>query len=139
VFSVSSLYINLTCPGGHKLSNIIFASISAGTTLGIFSWAGGLGGMASIAGANFQEAVAYRKRWQYYPTDMVPLEDYERAIGRKAYPEDFADINAIFGTERTPIATDVVDFHPRPPGARERKKWWKEVLEKSDKEAESKK
>jgi hypothetical protein len=137
VYSVHTPVTELIIPGGHKLSNIIAVSVFSGTTLGLFSWGGGLGGLASIAGAPLQEAIEYRKAWQYYPTSLVPLEDYERAIGRKAYPEDFADINAIMGTERVAVATDVVDYHPRVPGAVPRKKWWKEVIEKTNKETES--
>jgi hypothetical protein len=48
-------------------------------------------------------------------------------------------VEILNGTERIPIVTDVVDFHPHPPGVRVRKQWWKEVLEKTDKGAESKK
>jgi len=57
------------------------------------------------------------------------LEDYERAIGRKAHPEDFADINAILGDKELPVVpTDAVAILPV---KKPHKQWWKEVMDKA--------
>ena len=126
--------------GRRSLVNIVAVAVFAGTSLGIFSWAGGLGGFSSISGVDIHKALQYRRDFRFYPTGLMPLEDYERAIGRKAHPEDFADIDACLGTDRfdkiaTP--TDVVGYIPvKKPD----QQWWKDVLEKTGrKEEESKK
>jgi hypothetical protein len=67
------------------------------------------------------------------------LEDYERAIGRKAHPEDFADIDEIMGQDRfekMDYPTDAVNIVPvKKPDQH----WWKDVLEKTGgKEKETK-
>lgn len=108
----------------------------AGTAVGVFSWAGGLGGFSSVSGVDLQQALEYRRAWRFYPTSLIPVEDYERAIGRKAYPEDFADINAIMGEERVAIPTDVVGIQPIPPP---KTNWWKEVLDKAKAEEDNSK
>src|SRR5579859_4812963 len=126
--------------GQRPINGIIAAAVGTGLAVGIFSWAGGLGGYSEFFGADLREAVQYRRIWRFYPTRLMPLEDYERAIGRKAHPEDFADIDACLGTDRfdkiaTP--TDVVGYVPvKKPD----QQWWKDVLEKTaGKEEESKK
>lgn len=64
------------------------------------------------------------------------MEDWEKAIGRKAHPEDFADINAILGDRQLPpIPTDNVDIVPV---SEPNQQWWKEILEKARKEAAEK-
>jgi hypothetical protein len=63
------------------------------------------------------------------------MEDYERAIGRKAHPEDFADINAIFGEQQLPaIPTDNVGMGAVVPAPKQQ--WWKDILEKARQEEE---
>jgi hypothetical protein len=68
---------------------------------------------------------------------LIPVEDYERALGRKAYPEDFADINAIMGEERVEKPTDVVAIRPIPEPPKPQ--WWKEVLAKANAKEEGRK
>jgi len=109
----------------------VAAAVFAGTSLGIFAWAGGLGGLSTIAGVDIREALEYRRKWRFYPTGLMPLEDYERAIGRKAHPEDFADIDAIMGENRfetLDVPTDVVGIVPP---KKPNQQWWKDVLEKT--------
>ena len=127
VFAFSSLFLNA---GRQSLPNIVAVTILSGTVLGIFAWAGGMGGFSQFAGVDLHQALEYRRKWRFYPTNKIPLEDYERAIGRRVYPEDFADINAIFGEGGPPIddPTDVVGILPvRAPS----QQWWKEILEKA--------
>ena len=104
--------------------------------MGLFSWAGGIGGFSQFAHVDVQKALEYRRKWRFYPTGKIPLEDYERAIGRRAHPEDFADINAIFGEQGAALAplaedpTDVVGMVPvKPP----QKQWWQDALRKGEK------
>ena len=113
-------------------------TVLAGTTLGLFSWAGSLGGFSSLAGVDIHEALEYRRKWRWHPTSTIPLEDYEWALGRKAHPEDFADINAILGDQQLPsIPTDVVGIVPV---SKPNHRWWQEVLENAKaKEGENKK
>jgi len=99
--------------------------------LGLYAWGGGIGGFSQLAGVDVQKALDYRRSWRFYPTSKIPLEDYERAIGRRAHPEDFADINAVFGEGGVPDSvleyrTDVVGGRPV-----NNKKWWKDVLDKT--------
>src|SRR5579859_2010248 len=114
--------------GQRPINGIIAAAVGTGLAVGIFSWAGGLGGYSEFFGADLREAVQYRRIWRFYPTNLYPLEDYERAIGRKAHPEDFKDINDILGEERFETPTDIVGIAPVPAP---KKLWWKEVLEKA--------
>jgi hypothetical protein len=115
--------------------------VFAGTSLGVFSWAGGFGGFSSIAGLDIHKALEYRRKFRYCPNGLIPLEVYERAIGRKAHPEDFADIDEVMGLNRFDALenepTDVVGIIPvKKPD----QQWWKDVLEKSRaKEEQSKK
>src|SRR5437762_14390948 len=100
----------------------------AGTLLGIFSWAGGLGGFSTIYGVVIHEALEYRRKWRWYPTSTIPLEDYECALGRKAHTEDFEDINANLRDQQLPsIHTEVVGIVPV---SKRNHRWWQEVLEK---------
>jgi hypothetical protein len=115
--------------GGQSPANIVAIAVLSGSALGVFSWAGGLGGLTSVHGVDIRKALQYQQGWRWYPTDKIPLEDYERAIGRRTHPEDFADISGIFGERALePIPTDVVGIAPI---AEPRQKWWKEVLEKA--------
>jgi hypothetical protein len=120
--------------GRQKISNIIAVSVLAGTVLGVYTFAGGIGGLSTISGVDVHEALEYRRKWRFYPTNIIPLEDYEQAIGRRAHPEDFADIAAVMPAERPVIYTDVVGISP-PPGVKKEKQWWQDVLEKARGEA----
>lgn len=111
-------------------------TILTGTAFGIFAWAGGLGGLSSIYGVDIHEALEYRRKSRWYPTNKIPLEDWERAIGRKTHPEDFADITAILGDEGLPaIPTDNVGIVPV---SKPNQQWWKDILAKARKEEEDK-
>lgn len=118
------------------MPNIVAATIIAGSIVGLYSWAGGIGGFSQFADVDVQKGLEYRRKWRFYPTSKIPLEDYERAIGRRAHPEDFADINAIFGEQGAALTraveddpTDVVGMVPvKPPN----KQWWKDALRKGE-------
>jgi len=128
----------LTPPTGRQsLANCIAVSTLAGTVLGIYSWAGGLGGFSQFAGVDFQKQLQHRREFRFFPSNLIPLETYEWALGRRTTPLDFNDINEIMGTERTPIETDVVGIHPIPP--KTGKPWWEEVIDKAKAEAEKEK
>ena len=137
VYSVTTELIFFLQIGRQSFPNIVAVTVVAGTLLGIFSWAGGLGGFSSIYGVDIHEALEYRRKWRWYPTSMIPMEDYERAIGRKAHPEDFADINEILGDQQLPpVPTDNVGYVPV---SKPNQQWWKEILEKANRaEAENK-
>jgi hypothetical protein len=114
--------------GRQTIPNLIAVTVLAGTVFGVFSWAGGLGGFSTISGVDPQKALEYRQRWRWYPTHLIPMEDFERAIGRKVHPEDFADINAILGEERPALPNDIVGVIPV---SKPDQSWWKDVLEKA--------
>lgn len=137
VFSVTTrLMFSLLQIGRQSLPNIIAVTVMAGTVFGIFSWAGGLGGFSSIYGVDIHQALDYRRKWRWYPTNKIPMEDYERAIGRKAHPEDFADINEILGDQELPsVPTDNVGYVPV---SKPNQQWWKEILEKANGAGENK-
>jgi hypothetical protein len=130
VYSVATKLIFFLQIGRQSLPNIVAVTVMAGTLLGIFSWAGGLGGFSSIYGVDIHQALEYRRKWRWYPTSTIPMEDYERAIGRKAHPEDFADINEILGDQQLPsVPTDNVGYVPV---SKPNQQWWKEILEKAN-------
>ena len=130
VSSVTTELIFFLHTGLQPLPNIIAVTVMAGTVSGIFSWAGGLGGFSTIYGVDIRQALEYRRKWRWYPTSKIPMEDYERAIGRKAHPEDFADINEILGDqELPPVPTDNVGYVPV---FKPNQQWWKETLEKAN-------
>lgn len=114
--------------GRQTIPNIIAVTVLTGTAFGVFSWAGGLGGLSAISGVDTQKALEFRRNWRWYPTHLIPMEDYEKAIGRKVHPEDFADINAILGEERPALPNDVVGIVPV---SKPDQSWWKDVLEKA--------
>ena len=130
VFSVTTELIFFLQIGRQSLPNIVAVTMVAGTVFGIFSWAGGLGGFSSIYDVDIHQALEYRRKWRWYPTSKIPMEDYERAIGRKAHPEDFADINEILGDQQLPpVPTDNVGYVPV---AKPNQQWWKDILEKAN-------
>lgn len=138
-YSVLSSINHLLLVGRQSLPNIVAASILAGSVLGVYAWAGGIGGFSEFAGVDVHKALEYRREWRFYPSSKIPLDDYERAIGRRAHPKDFADINAIFGEGGVPevqeVPTDVVGMLPR---KRLNKNWLQEDLEKTKERAEKK-
>jgi hypothetical protein len=104
-------------------------SVLTGTILGIFAFAGGLGGLSTLQGDDLHQALQYRRDWRFYPTSLIPLEHYEYALGRKVYREDFDDFEAISNGPRV-YYTDVVGMHP-PKEIKDRQdQWWKDVLAK---------
>jgi len=126
--------------GGQKLTRVVAYSSLAAFGVGIYSWSGGIGGFSAIAGIDTRKALEYRRNWKYYPTNKIPLEDYEEMIGRKAYlEEDFNDMIDIFGMDGPPTRPTVVPgYRPVKKNPNE-KEWWQEVLEKARAEAKEKK
>ena len=117
--------------GRQSLPNIVAVTILAGSIVGLFSWGGGIGGFSQFADVDVRKALEYRRKWRFYPTSKIPLEDYERAIGRRAHPEDFADINAIFGDQGAPLVEDPTDVVGMVPVKPPQKQWWQDALEKA--------
>jgi|SRR5277367_2207908 len=131
VFSTFIIQYNLLHAGRQSLPNIVAATILVGSIVGLYSWGGGLGGFSQLADVDAREALEYRRKWRFYPTSKIPLEDYERAIGRRAHPEDFADINAIFGEQGAPLVEDPTDVVGILPVKQTQKQWWQDALEKA--------
>jgi hypothetical protein len=129
-FRMSSYVSLYLCSGRQSIANIVAVAVFAGTSLGIFAWGGGLGGFSTIAGVDIHEALEYRRKWRFYPTGLIPLEDYERSIGRKAHPEDFNDIDDVLGPNRFEALETPADVVGIVPVKKPDQQWWKDVLEK---------
>ena len=141
IFSIYSIVLELlTILGGQKLTRVVAYSSIAAACFGIYSWSGGIGGWSTIAGVDFRKGLEYRRNWKYYPTNKIPLEDYEEMIGRKVnLEEDFNDLIDIFGMGGPPTKQTVAPgYHPAKKDPNE-KEWWQEVLEKARAEAKEKK
>jgi hypothetical protein len=109
--------------------NVVFTSLFAGAGFGMFNFLGRTGGLGSILGVNLDDALSYRRQWRFYPTNLIPLEDYERALGRKTTIDDFRDINEAIGENAVKeMPTDVVGI---PPIAKVDNSWWKDTLAKA--------
>jgi len=74
-----------------------------------------------------REALKFRRESRFYPTNAIPLEDYEAALGRKTHPEDFNDIEEVM-PKRLIMYTDVVGYHPPPDVKRRQDRWWQSIL-----------
>jgi hypothetical protein len=109
----------------------------AGTLFGLFAWAGGLGGFSTISGVDIHQAMDYRRKWRWYPTNRIPVEDWEKSLGRKVYRDDFKDIIEIFGEDPEAIPTYPTDVVGIVPTSKPDQQWWKDVLQKA-REAEEK-
>jgi hypothetical protein len=114
--------------GRQKISNMIALSVFTGSVLGIYAWAGGIGGYSAIYGIDTHEAMKYRRDYRFRESNYHPIEEYEQAIRRRAHPEDFSDITAVVGdAKRIYTPTDAMGIHPIPvPNG---KRWWEDVLE----------
>ena len=115
---------------------MIAISVLAGTISGLYAWAGGIGGLSTVYGVDLHEALDYRRKWRFNPTDLLPIEQYEHAIGRRIDSEDFAGLEEIIGQRTQPaVHLDVTGIRPFPPPKKEEKQWWQEVLEKARRES----
>jgi len=83
-----------------------------------------------LAGVDPQDALQYRRDFRYYPTNLIPMSEYEKFLGRKATFKDFQDLYAILGDKlfenQKERPTDVMGMIP---GSSDDPEWFTEMVE----------